>query len=278
MLQWEHFWFPQSDNVKYMWLFKTLTTTNCVLLYQYITQTGLLYYLLPLLLVFDWFSVHVLWTINQCSSHCHTHLWLLLLVISSSSTSSSPSFRPTPTTCTIMVRYLVVLHSTAHTSWLSWSMRIDLCDAADSFRTTLWRPSWFPRVGTRDPWWSGIGTRPCHQFWGVLCPLWGWRLFDVCYHSELDKRGTGSEGSVEYLSWMTYWPIAWYFGDIVVGWCRTRISPSNSQQHSGFMAGCTSTMPFLIWLRRTYIDREEVHHYSYGCCLCSMHTSSQQVL
>ena len=56
---------------------------------------------------------------------------------------------------------------------------------------------------------------------------------------------------------MTYSPIAWYFGDIVVGWCRTRMSPSNSQQHSGFIAGCTSTMPFLIWLRRTYIDREE---------------------
>ena len=122
-------------------LFKTLTTTNSVLLlYQYITQTGLLYYLLPLLLlVFDWFSVHVLlWTINQCSSHCHTHLWLLLLVvISSSSTSSSPSFRPTPTTRTVMVGYLVVPHSTAHTSWLSWSMGIDLCDATDSFRTTL---------------------------------------------------------------------------------------------------------------------------------------------
>ena len=38
----------------------------------------------------------------------------------------------------MMVGHLVVLHSAATQSCrLSWSMRIDLCDAADSFSTTF---------------------------------------------------------------------------------------------------------------------------------------------
>ena len=41
-------------------------------------------------------------------------------------------------------------------------------------------------------------------------------------------------------------PMAWYLGDIVVGWCRTRISASNSQVACGISFGDTITMPFLI--------------------------------
>ena len=57
--------------------------------------------------------------------------------IASSSISFSPSFRLTPTTRTDGEISCCAPHSTAHTSWLSWSMKIDLCDATDSFRTTL---------------------------------------------------------------------------------------------------------------------------------------------
>ena len=46
--------------------------------------------------------------------------------------------------------------------------------------------------------------------------------------------------------------MAWYLTLMVVGWWRIRISPSNSQQAAGFSLGCTITMPFLIWLRRTF--------------------------
>ena len=35
----------------------------------------------------------------------------------------------------------------------------------------------------------------------------------------------------------------WYLVDMVVGWCNTNISPSNSQQHWGFTAGDTITIP-----------------------------------
>ena len=45
-------------------------------------------------------------------------------------------------------------------------------------------------------------------------------------------------------------PMAWYLGLMVVGWCSTSISPSNSQQAVGSRLGSTITMPFLIWLRR----------------------------
>lgn len=39
-------------------------------------------------------------------------------------------------------------------------------------------------------------------------------------------------------------PMAWYRGLIVVGWWRTRISASNSQEAWGFRRGETITMPF----------------------------------
>lgn len=38
--------------------------------------------------------------------------------------------------------------------------------------------------------------------------------------------------------------MAWYRGLIVVGWWRTRISASNSQEAWGFRRGETITMPF----------------------------------
>ena len=41
-------------------------------------------------------------------------------------------------------------------------------------------------------------------------------------------------------------PMAWYLGDIVVGWCSTRISASNSQDACGLSLGDTITMPFLM--------------------------------
>ena len=47
-------------------------------------------------------------------------------------------------------------------------------------------------------------------------------------------------------------PIAWYLGLIVVGWCKTRISPSNSQQALGLRAGDTNTIPFRRFCRFIY--------------------------
>lgn len=40
--------------------------------------------------------------------------------------------------------------------------------------------------------------------------------------------------------------MAWYLGEIVVGWCNTKISASNSQVACGISFGETITMPFLI--------------------------------
>lgn len=54
-----------------------------------------------------------------------------------------------------------------------------------------------------------------------------------------------------------YWPIAWYLGDIVVGWCSTRISASNSQQACGLRRGDTITIPFLIDERLTFFRAKE---------------------
>lgn len=46
--------------------------------------------------------------------------------------------------------------------------------------------------------------------------------------------------------------LTWYRGDIVVGWCRTRISPSNSQQDWGSGILCErSTIPLRMSDRRT---------------------------
>ncbi len=47
-------------------------------------------------------------------------------------------------------------------------------------------------------------------------------------------------------------PMAWYLQLIVVGWCSTRISPSNSQHALGLSLGDTITIPLrivdlLIW-------------------------------
>ena len=47
-------------------------------------------------------------------------------------------------------------------------------------------------------------------------------------------------------------PIAWYLAEMVVGWWRTRMSPSNSQQATGCSVVASITMPFLIWFRRIY--------------------------
>ena len=47
-------------------------------------------------------------------------------------------------------------------------------------------------------------------------------------------------------------PIAWYLGLIVVGWCKTSISPSNSQQALGLRAGDTNTIPFRKFCRFIY--------------------------
>ena len=49
-------------------------------------------------------------------------------------------------------------------------------------------------------------------------------------------------------------PMAWYLVLMVVGWWRTRMSPSNSQQATGFRLGCTSTIPLRIWLRRICME------------------------
>ena len=43
-----------------------------------------------------------------------------------------------------------------------------------------------------------------------------------------------------------YVPIAWYRTLIVVGWCNTKISPSNSQHAFGSSLGDTITIPFRI--------------------------------
>lgn len=50
-----------------------------------------------------------------------------------------------------------------------------------------------------------------------------------------------------------YPPMAWYLGDIVVGWCNTRISASNSQVACGHSLGETITMPFLMEERLIYL-------------------------
>ena len=45
-------------------------------------------------------------------------------------------------------------------------------------------------------------------------------------------------------------PIAWYLGDMVVGWCNTNMSASNSQQETGSIPVPSITIPLRIWLRR----------------------------
>lgn len=62
--------------------------------------------------------------------------------------------------------------------------------------------------------------------------------------------------SCEFIQLSTYIndhsPIAWYRTLIVVGWCNTRISPSNSQHALGSSFGETITIPFRIEDRFTY--------------------------
>ncbi len=41
-------------------------------------------------------------------------------------------------------------------------------------------------------------------------------------------------------------PIAWYRGLMVVGWCSTKISASNSNEAVGFSNGETITIPLRI--------------------------------
>lgn len=53
-----------------------------------------------------------------------------------------------------------------------------------------------------------------------------------------------------------HWPMAWYLGDIVVGWCNTKISASNSQVAWGISFGETITMPFLIVERLIWDDEK----------------------
>lgn len=55
-------------------------------------------------------------------------------------------------------------------------------------------------------------------------------------------------------------PMAWYRELIVVGWWRTRISPSNSQHALGFTAGDTITIPFLICDLFIWKEASEVTH------------------
>ncbi len=57
-------------------------------------------------------------------------------------------------------------------------------------------------------------------------------------------------------------PIAWYLGEMVVGWCKTSISASNSQYACGFNRGDTMTMPFLIderliWRREKWCNEQQ---------------------
>ena len=49
--------------------------------------------------------------------------------------------------------------------------------------------------------------------------------------------------------------MAWYLGDIVVGWCSTKISASNSHVAWGISFGETITMPFLIDERLIWENR-----------------------
>lgn len=65
----------------------------------------------------------------------------------------------------------------------------------------------------------------------------------------LGDKCTGKEPKSTVLSVLSAYdhpPMAWYRGDIVVGWCRTRISASNSQVASGHSFGDTITIPFLM--------------------------------
>lgn len=57
-------------------------------------------------------------------------------------------------------------------------------------------------------------------------------------------------------------PMAWYLGEMVVGWCKTSISASNSQYACGFNLGDTMTIPFLIeerliWRREKWQGNKE---------------------
>ena len=92
-------------------------------------------------LLFCWISLHalILGTVNQCpsSSSCHAYFIAHLLVLMSSSPPPSPSFGLSPTPCVMVsVSCLVVLNSTAHTR-LSWSVRVDLCNATNSLCPAL---------------------------------------------------------------------------------------------------------------------------------------------
>ncbi len=67
-------------------------------------------------------------------------------------------------------------------------------------------------------------------------------------------------------------PIAWYLGEMVVGWCKTSISASNSQYACGFNRGDTMTMPFLIeerliWRREKCCnEQQECFPQTYTIC------------
>lgn len=55
-------------------------------------------------------------------------------------------------------------------------------------------------------------------------------------------------------------PIAWYRGFMVVGWCRTKISASNSREAVGFSDGDTITIPLRIWDRFTWREiKKQIH-------------------
>ena len=58
---------------------------------------------------------------------------------------------------------------------------------------------------------------------------------------------------------VSFSPIAWYLALIVVGWCSTSMSPSNSQQAQGLRLGSTITMPFRIWF--LFICKQLVEWY-----------------
>lgn len=60
--------------------------------------------------------------------------------------------------------------------------------------------------------------------------------------------------------WWCHWPMAWYLGDIVVGWCNTKISASNSQVACGINFGETITIPFLIDERLTWEKKINKNH------------------
>ena len=44
---------------------------------------------------------------------------------------------------------------------------------------------------------------------------------------------------------------------MVVGWWRTMMSPSNSQQAFGLSCGLIMTIPFLIWERLIFFSAKE---------------------